>query len=456
MANKILKTISIPLFGLFAGQVIASPVDIIYKVALLLSPNAGILLMLNPLWGFMILLFVRPLGEYIDFSPTESLNVLNVHSMLIILLSFYVLITVRNIKWFPENLKWFYIYLLIAILSTMNSFDMQTSAKGIIKLVALLSLFLLGYNLPNSVKDAVNIIRAIALAAVIPIVYGLYQAITGRTQYEYVNRLEFGALAGTKRINSVFSLHNEFAIFIGLMALVAVLGYFYSKSRKEKTFSLLVLSGSLVCLFFTFARTGWIATALPLFFIGIYEKRIRKWLIIFALVLLPLSWNTISARFDDLATPYYGTGGFNSLEFRIDIARQLVTKAVPEHFFFGFGPNLALLVATRYTTYDFVPHNDYIRVLVESGIIGLIVYLIFWGKMFFYLSGLIRRGVNRSVNFIFLGILIYYLVFSSSDNLFPYVSGAGYIFCLMGLAQKINEFNEDTVSSHIPLQRQTV
>lgn len=452
MANKILKTISIPLFGLFAGQVIASPVNIITKVALLLSPNVGILLMLNPLWGLMILLFIRPLGEHTSFYTMKALNFMSVHSIIIILLSFYVLITARNVKWFPENLKWFYIYLLIAILSTMNSFDILASATGIMKLIALLSLFLLGYNLPNSAKDAVNIVRAIVLSAVIPIVYGLYQAITGSV--EYIHRVEFGTLAGTKRIHSVFGLHNQFAIFIGLMALAAVLGYFYSKGRKERIFSLLVLSGSLVCLFFTFARTGWIATALPLFLIGIYEKRVRKWLIILALVLLPLSWNTISARFDDLATPYHGEGGFNSLEFRIDIARQVLSRAVPEHFFFGFGPGLGRLVTNRYTTYDFVPHNDYIKVLVETGIIGLIVYLIFWGKIFFYLSGLIRRGVNRSANFIFLGILIYYLIFSSADSLFAYVTSSGYVFCLMGLAQKLNEFNEDTVSNHIPLQSQ--
>jgi len=437
--KNILKFGIIIFLGYFAGQIAVGPFSMYLKIAIFLLPIIGILLFLNPMLGFMILLFIRPLAEPLgDYYLVWKVNFLGVFSFINILFAFYVLIKTKNVRLFPENIKWFYIYLFIALLSIANSPDIGISFIFLMKLISIMALFLLAYNLPKSLDDALKIIKVLFLASIIPILYGLFQLITGQG----VQTPPSGPLEGVSRINSVSSVSNGFAYYMGIIILLFVLRQFYSHRKAESAVNIFIFAGALVCLVYTYTRAIWLSSLLSLGCIAVFEKKLRRWLVILALICIPLFSGEISKRFDDLKNP--PEYGGNSLEFRFTITKELLFKAVPKHPLLGFGLGVsAEEVSARYTKYrQVLPHNDYIRVLIETGVLGFIVYLVFLGKMFFYLLGLIRRKVNFHANTVFFGILMFYLISSMGQNIFTSVAGLGYIFVLMGLAQKINDISE--------------
>ena len=435
--KNILKFGIILLLGFIAGQIAVGPFSIYLKIAIFILPIIGILLFLNPMLGFMILLFIRPLVDPLrGYYLVGGLNLLGVFSFINVLFALYVLIRAQNVRLFPENIKWFYIYLFIAVLSIANSSDIGMSFLFLMKLISIIALFLLAYNIPESLDDALKIIKVIFLSSVIPIAYGIYQLITGVG----VQAAKLGLLEGVSRIQSTFSLSNGFAFYLGIIILLFVLRQFYLHRKAENAVNIFIFTGALVCLVYTYTRVIWLSTLLSLGCIAVFEKKLRKWLIILALICIPLFSGEILKRADDLINPpEYGT---NSLEFRLTITKELLFNAVPKHPFLGFGPGTSEDVASKYTKFNIVPHNDYIRVLVETGILGFTVYLVFLGKIFFYLLGLIRRKVNFHANAVFLGILMLYLISSMGQNIFLYISGSGYLFVLMGLAQKMNDISE--------------
>jgi O-antigen ligase len=421
----------------FAGQIVVGPFSIYLKIAILILPIIGIFLLLNPMWGFMILLFIRPLVDPLrNYYLLGGVNLLGVFSFINVLFAFYVLIKIQNVRLFPENIKWCYIYLFTALLSIANSLDIGISFIAMMKLISLMALFLLAYNLPKSLDDALKIIKVIFISSVIPIVYGIYQLITGQG----VQRQREGLLADVPRIESTFVLSNEFAFYLGIIILVFVLRQFYLHRKVEHAVNIFIFAGALVCLLYTYTRGVWLSLLLSLGCIAVFEKRFRRWLIILTLICIPLFSDNILNRFDDLINPpKYGT---NSLVSRFEIYKALLFKAFPEQPFLGFGLGVSQEALRQYLGYKNIPHNDYIRVLVETGILGFIVYVVFLGKIFFYLLGLIRRKVNFHANTVFFGILIFYLISSMAQNSFFHISSAGYIFVLMGLAQKINDISE--------------
>ncbi len=441
IVRNIIKIGLILSLSFLAGQMIAGSFSIYLKIAILILPIIGILLFLNPIWGFMILLFIRPLvNPLMEYHLVPGINLLGFFSFLNVILIVSILIKERDVKLFPKNLKWFYIYFMVAIFSLFNSSDVFNSFVFLMKLLSLIALFLLGYYFPRSLDDVLKIIRVIILSAIVPIIYGLYQAATGQG----IQSAKWGILSGASRINSTFELSNGFADFLGMIILISILLLFYSRKNKEKFFVTLIISGAFICLLFTYVRAIWISIFVALCSIGLFEKRYRRWLILLALPLLPLLWDLVYARFEDIINPSIVIpGATNSLEFRQEITKQLLTNVFPKHPFFGFGVGQSQHVIPLFTIFENPPHNDYMRVLIETGIFGLITYLIFVGKLFFYLFSLIRRKINVRANSIFLALLLFYLVASSAQNLFAFIASSGYIFLYMGMAQKINDIDRD-------------
>lgn len=438
MKNINIFGILVVVLSVFIGLIVVEPLDIDVKIGLLLLPLIITILLLNPMWSFMVLLFIRPLitslKEY-DFGG--GLTLLGVFSLLNIVFTVFILIKTPNVRVVPKNIKWFYIYVVIAFLSSMNSMDILLSIEGMMKILSLLALFLLGYNLVNSLEDGLKIIRVILISAVIPLSYGIYQVISqqGATYGT-------GLLKDLVRVNATFDMAHGFAYYSGMIILLSILAFFHSRGKKDNIFNFLIIVGATICIVFTYTRAIWISTLLTLCFISIYERKIRGWLILSIIIVALFFYGTVLQRFDDLINPPDPRYGTNSFVFRTDITKQLLSNAMVKRPILGFGLYMSEKVATQYTIYDRLPHNDYMRVLIETGILGLTAYLVFLGKMVRYLLNLIRNKVNFHVNTIFLGILIYYLMASMSQNVFTYISTAGYIFVLMGLAQKINDISE--------------
>jgi len=90
-----------------------------------------------------------------------------------------------------------------------------------------------------------------------------------------------------------------------------------------------------------------------------------------------------------------------------------------------------------------VIHSEYVRLLAEVGVVGLVLFVI---AMLVYLHRLIEtcRRMPKSdagkYALAALGSLVAYLVFIATDNGFDYVNGFGmYVFALVGMSEKARE-----------------
>lgn len=419
----------------FLSKLIISPIDEMVKIGIMLALGLPLILLAKPVWSFMALLFTRPLLEPLAFYRVLGSSVLGFVSFLYIIIVVYML-TRNEIKFVHEKLKWYYFFILFAIVSTYNSTQIDLSIAAIMKYLALLSLFLLGYNITKTITDAVKIIKVIVMSSAIPIIYGLYQVATGTGVQAYKS---FQVMAGVNRINSFFDLSNGFAFFLGMIIFLIVFCLYNSKVKGEKIYYSVLLAGALVCLVYTHVRTIWLSVFLGMCFLGNYDKKIRKYFIIIIIISIPLTYHLMMERFKDIfVKPEYGT---SSLEFRSKLASQLLHNAVPKHLFIGFGPGDAQS-ASLYSSYAMAyPHNDFLRVLVENGILGSVLYLLFIVEILIYYFNFIRNKVNFLPNLIFFVMLVYYLISSTGQNIFGQISTSGYIFCLLGLSIKLNEIN---------------
>lgn len=427
----------------FLSGLIISPIDDGLKIGVMLALGLPLILITRPIWSFMALLFTRPLLEPLwEYRFVIGGSVLGIFSLIYIVIALYLLIRDQQFKILHDKIKWHYYFIIISIFSLYNTSNVALSVTTISRHFILLALFLLSYNIIEKFEDALKIIRVLVMSSVIPVMYGIYQAITGTGVQEYKS---FQVMAGVARVNSFYNLSNGFAYFLGVIIFLIILCFFHLKRKNEMIYYSLLLAGSLVCLAYTHVRTIWISFFLSISLLSIYDKKIRKYFILITIIALPLTYHLMMQRFTDVfVRPEYGT---SSLEFRTGLGRELLSNAFPKHFLIGFGSGLDKEVATAYTNYVNMPHNDYLRVLIENGILGLIAYLLFLGNILFYLFNLIRNKVNIRENSIFLALLIYYLIASAGQNIFSTVSSSGLIFCLMGIAVKMNEISMKSVET---------
>ena len=130
IVKNIIKFGIILLLSYFVGLIIVEPLDIYAKIGILLLPLIIIILLLNPMWGFMILLFIRPLiTSFREYDFGGGLTLIGVFSLLNIVFAIFVLTRSLNAVLFPKNISLFYIYVFIALLSLINSIDISLSVS---------------------------------------------------------------------------------------------------------------------------------------------------------------------------------------------------------------------------------------------------------------------------------------------------------------------------------------
>jgi hypothetical protein len=90
-----------------------------------------------------------------------------------------------------------------------------------------------------------------------------------------------------------------------------------------------------------------------------------------------------------------------------------------------------------------VIHSEYVRLLSEVGIVGIVLFAVAALAYLWRLGGIYRRAPDRETErcaLAAIGALVAYLVYIATDNGFDYVNGFGiYVFALIGMAEKSRE-----------------
>jgi len=321
-----------------------------------------------------------------------------------------------------------------SVLSFITSLDYIASMGGMIKIFTGICFYVLIYNNVRTINDATKILVVIMLASIVPMIYGYYQYMTA-TGHAWKGYFYAG-----HRIDSVMGQYNDYGIFLCFCIVVTLILFFCSKTKKMKFFTLIMIVSQVTSLFFSLNRGSWVClSAALLVSVLCHRKFIRlRWLIVVSVVVISLFSSLIIQRFDELRFETPGGYSQNTLHSRVNAWKKIVPLILKKPIT-GYGLDSSMIVTKKYLNTELAPHNDYLRLALESGVLSLTFYVIFLLIEFTHLMLASLWQKYSFVNFPFFALIIYFCLISFFQNiiynqvLFPMV------LCILALSRRFNE-----------------
>lgn len=175
--------------------------------------------------------------------------------------------------------------------------------------------------------------------------------------------------SGLARIRGTFAHSNPFAAYLFLMITLIVSLYPHLERRWKVVLVPLALAcgGALIA---TYARGAWAATVLALVVIGFLQDRRILWLLGGTMIAIAIAVPSVGVRLSDISDTQKESGApGNSLIWRFEYWQEVL--ALQDNPVLGIGFKEVELTQSV----EKAPHNDPIRIFVETGILGLAAYI---------------------------------------------------------------------------------
>jgi O-antigen ligase len=294
---------------------------------------------------------------------------------------------------------------LASAVSVVVSPNVSGAAVDVLKLTTVVLILIVLNQLFVTARSIRVILGAVVVSSLVPMAAAGYQFVTDTGLHVS------GAFS---RVQGTFTHPNPFAIYLTLLIVMGAAVFRYL-SRGRQFVLLLFMAGWGGCLLLTYTRSAWLATVAGVLTVGLYQG--KRLVAVFGLVLIGLLFlvPSTAARFADLEREqtYSGAAG-NSLVWRFGYWKQALD--LNHDPLLGNG-----LRSVRETTdIEKEPHNDFIRVFVETGAIGLFAYV--WLIVSLWRSGkaAIRNTAEgtllRGIAVGFFGCVVSFLLLSIVSN----------------------------------------
>ncbi|KAA3637207.1 MAG: hypothetical protein DWP92_08245 [Armatimonadetes bacterium] len=299
----------------------------------------------------------------------------------------------------------FVVLIGLATLSVAFTPQVARGLRELSRLGAILILLIVLHEFLTTRRRQRLILGAVFLSAVPPIVVAAFQ-LASNTQL-------FSA-GGFDRVTGTFTHPNPLATYLTLVIIlgVAVLPHV---RRWYRVGLILLIGAGAWTLLLTYTRSGWIAVFLGLVVVGYYQRGILLPMLgVFAIV-GAIALPVVAGRFADLSEGATASGEpVNSLEWRL-LTWENALGAV-ENPIVGMGLRSSDLL----TDANKLPHNDFVRMYVELGVIGFLVYLWFLAASWRIAAKALKastEGFNRGLAVGFAGVATAFLILSVVSNL---------------------------------------
>jgi len=390
------------------------------------------------LYFLLSLAFLRPCLDILSqfqFQLHNNLPYLNIN---IIIGS---LVFIIGFIWLAKNIKSAFktplfkiiiFFLGLTFISIFYTFDKAVGFQEFIRLATIFLLYFLSFKLIDSKEDFYLLIKVILASYILPALFALAQLFLGLGLPDDFN--------GFLRIFGTFAHPNPFAFYtFYILSLLLILILTKDLVNPEfKQYLWLAALAVIILLLFSYCRSALFALFLFLFFLGIFKY--RKLLLIGVIVFIAayLFLPAFQQRFYELISldPY------GSVVWRFRLWKDMLPVAL-WHPLFGQGLDSFQSIVEFYRGYDFgslEAHNDYLKILVENGIAGLLSYALIILGLLIYLWKIFIKAQARDKS-LALGILIIVLsLYSVSffDNILRATALQWNLWILLGGWLRIN------------------
>lgn len=247
---------------------------------------------------------------------------------------------------------------VISAAGSIEPLETLTEAARVTSAVAMLIILTA---ILTSGEDVRRLLHVTYLSMVVPLLFAVIQAVTSGGQSDS---------SGLSRVVGTFIHPNAFGAYLAVL-LVAGVALLRATTGHERLLLQLLLAAGFVALLLTFSRGSWLAAVVGLVTVAFVQRRPSVLLLMGAALAAGAMVPAVWTRLADLGQTrsLAGTEG-NSLIWRIDYWRQLLQLA-DENPATGIGLNMAQEV----TVEGNLPHNDFVRMYVEAGWIGLLAFV---------------------------------------------------------------------------------
>lgn len=378
-------------------------------------------------WLFIIFLIIRPLlDSYISINILGGVNLAGaITSLAAFFCGVSLLFRIKRVLQHKalHTFNFFFLLFFIAtFISLINSNNLAVSFSEIGRYLVLVIFFNYVAITFRSEKSFQIILWSIILSCLVPLAAGLYQIL-----FRCGNLATFGF----NRIQGTFIHPNvlgQYLLLIGLLIFFFMSTYSIDKWKQYG----LVLLFSLVLLeiYHTFTRSVWVAFVTGfIVFIFIRNRQVQK-----------IRYGTIFVGTLGLVLPFaaercldlFGKNKqipVSSWEWRTSLWKNMI-EAVQEHPIIGHG----------YGMFDynvgFGAHNDYLRIVYETGFLGLTMYLLLLTFFVFFVArGIMGTRLCCEYNKykLIIGLMLTIFLISYGDNLLRNTVVMFYYFCTIAL-----------------------
>ncbi len=423
------------LIGLFSYAIISQPA-LTSIIFLLIGLTLGTIFLYDPTKGTLLLLLIRPSIDKINQHLSLHLNdhlVVNAAAalglLIVVVTTFFLIKNYPLIKSIPLKKGWI-LFLLIIFFSLFYSLDFTRSIYELIRLLSIFSFFILIYCfLQTKTTDYREIIKVIIFSTIIPCLFAVYQLLTDSGLADET---------GANRVFGTFSHPNPFSLFcLIVLALGAFMFIHQRKESWQSIFYLIFTAGLTLLILFTFTRGIWLALMLLTFILGLkYSPKTIFYAGALGLILF-FSVPAIHDRVEDI----YNPPADSSIAWRIK-QWQRMFDAFTKQPILGYGAGTEAVVHEKeYGFYAGNPytHNDYLKIALENGVIGLASYLILILTTFILLIKnylCIPNSKTEQKQLVFLILTLFFTIsfFAFGDNVIRSTVNQWIIWSLIAIA----------------------
>jgi len=322
---------------------------------------------------------------------------------------------------------WYLAWLLIGLAGVSASIAPLETLKEWVRLASGLALFVLARPLAANPARRPALVWAIFLAALAPLALEFFQLATG-TGYFFVGLAD---TAYAFRAQGTFGHPAILASF--LLVVVALAGALWltpdqpvsgrlAPPGRAAAFAMLALAGTGLLL--TLARAQWLGLWATVVVLLAFRRPRWLWLA----VLMPLALLALPPIRERLAS----ADAQDSVTWRLELW-QVGVGLIDLTRVVGRGLSTFPVYVEQVLPPRFVapPHNDYLKVLIETGILGALTWA---GWQLRWLLAAARRAMTNPYALALAAVVVGGLVVSLTDNYVQYTSVQWYVWALAALA----------------------
>lgn len=446
-------------YVLFSISILALVGSIFFSPSLILAIVFGIAILVlsffKPTWSLAFLLVYLPFEPFLlKWISDDVYLYARYFSELLV----YLLVAVVFWKIVSGQIKWsqspidivFLLFIIVLLASAVINFVPATYAiLGIRQIIRFMLLFFVTIYLQPSKQWMKTLLYLLFIIVGFQVLLGIGQVFFGEVLDGFLLPSQahtYGDIQLTagvaqfwdhgQRIFGTLGRYDQLGTFMAFFMLLLVSLLYEPRIRKYRSWFVLLLCASIPILAMTYSRSSWFGFILGALFISIWAKKDKRVLwsvgIAIAVILLYLAisglivsnlWDvgdqSIIERFFEAFSyerwrgEYYGLG-------RMYWIVQTIITVVPAAFLFGHGPASygggAVSALGNTTAYDKLGlpfgvygtdgyiDNNWFSLWGESGTIGLILYLVLYGTLFFMCIRVWKKSKSAFTRSLALGV----------------------------------------------------